>query len=97
MTFEEFKTNVEQWAEARGIYKHSTALAQALKAVSDAVGYMSHASATGYMGRALRDLSDLAAMHGATIDACCAAAWNEIKDRKGRMVPGGAFVKEGDA
>src|SRR5699024_879942 len=25
---------------------------------------------------------------------CCAAAWNEIKDRKGRMVPGGAFVKE---
>lgn len=25
---------------------------------------------------------------------CCEAAWNEIKDRKGRMVPGGAFVKE---
>ena len=165
MTFEEFKSNVEAWAEARGIYEHSTALAQALKAVSEvgeladavikgdrealkdaigdvavclvnvarmigvepvpdpelhddesesaaeiaasasmnvgdlafAVGYMSHASATGYIGRALRDLSDLAAMHGATIDACCAAAWNEIKDRKGRMVPGGAFVKECDA
>ena len=25
---------------------------------------------------------------------CCKAAWNEIKDRKGRMVAGGAFVKE---
>lgn len=50
MTFEELKTNVEQWAEARGIYEHST------------------------------------------------AAWDEIKDRKGHMVPGGAFVKEeGDA
>ena len=36
MTFEEFKSNVEAWAEARGIYEHSTALAQALKAVSEA-------------------------------------------------------------
>ena len=25
---------------------------------------------------------------------CCESAWHEIKDRKGRMVPGGAFVKE---
>lgn len=25
---------------------------------------------------------------------CCEHAWNEIKDRKGRMVAGGAFVKE---
>lgn len=28
--------------------------------------------------------------------ACCEHAWNEIKDRKGRMVAGGAFVKEGE-
>lgn len=27
---------------------------------------------------------------------CCESAWNQIKDRKGRMVPGGAFVKEGE-
>lgn len=27
---------------------------------------------------------------------CCKSAWNEIKDRKGRMVEGGAFVKEDD-
>lgn len=25
---------------------------------------------------------------------CCSAAWDEIKDRKGKMVAGGAFVKE---
>jgi hypothetical protein len=25
---------------------------------------------------------------------CCESAWLEIKDRKGRMVAGGAFVKE---
>ena len=28
---------------------------------------------------------------------CCESAWLEIKDRKGKMVAGGAFVKEGDA
>ena len=27
---------------------------------------------------------------------CCNAAWMEIKDRKGKMVAGGAFVKEED-
>jgi|SRR5690625_564274 len=32
---------------------------------------------------------------GTTFIHCCARAWNEIKDRKGLMVPGGAFVKEG--
>ena len=35
LTFEQFQTNVQQWSEARGIYAHSTALAQALKAVSE--------------------------------------------------------------
>ena len=29
-------------------------------------------------------------------EVCCLRAWNEIKDRKGRCVAGGAFVKEGD-
>lgn len=165
MTFEEFKTNVEQWAEARGIYEHSTALAQALKAVSE-VGELADAVIKGdcealmdaigdvavclvnvarmeninllrsdfdlgepkrktghafsafiayhvgdlasdivYRGapitnsfvEAMANMKDLAAEYGLTLEECCAAAWNEIKDRKGRMVPGGAFVKECDA
>ena len=29
-------------------------------------------------------------------EVCCLRAWNDIKDRKGRCVAGGAFVKEGD-
>ena len=36
MNFEQFKTNVEQWQAERGIYDHSTALAQALKGASEA-------------------------------------------------------------
>lgn len=43
MTFEEFKTNVEQWSTDRGIYAHSSALAQALKAVSE-VGELADAT-----------------------------------------------------
>lgn len=161
MTFEEFKSNVQQWSQERGIYNHSTALAQALKAVSevgeladavvkndrealiDAIGdvavclvnvavmdgfelYVGHAvlggsetlqeiaasaarntsevaiavayvparAASHVAADALRDLSDLAVLIGANLEHCCEAAWNQIKDRKGRMVAGGAFVKE---
>ena len=165
MTFEQFKTNVEQWQADRGIYEHSTALAQALKAVSevgeladavikgdrdalkDSIGdvmvclvgvakmtgcdvevrpliekdvpknnqalaalaayYVSDlASDLGVYERksffedALDDsiihLSLVAKSSGLTLLECCEAAWNEIKDRKGKMVAGGAFVKEGD-
>jgi hypothetical protein len=35
----------------------------------------------------------LAAMRGLTIEQCLASAYNEIKDRKGKMV-NGKFVKE---
>lgn len=35
MTFEEFKANVQNWAKERGIYEHSTPLAQAMKAGSE--------------------------------------------------------------
>lgn len=153
MTFEEFKTNVEQWAEARGIYEHSTPLAQALKAVSE-VGELADAVIKGdrealkdaigdvavcivnyaammdepiskysvkvgddlkeaawtvaILVTGLRASPDVASfaicalaltaeLAGFTLEECCAAAWNEIKGRKGRMVPGGAFVKEGEA
>lgn len=164
MTFDEFKQNVRAWSEARGIYEHSTALAQALKAVSevgeladsiikgdrealiDAIGdvavclvnvaelagfdlLIEHgvifdgdsqheiaasaaknvaevASAVacgtpksgGYAAaEAMRDLNDLSKLAGTTFGACFDVAWNQIKDRKGRMVAGGAFVKESEA
>lgn len=33
--------------------------------------------------------------YGLTLESCVQAAWDEIKDRKGRMIDG-VFVKEGD-
>src|SRR5699024_11406582 len=35
MNWNEFKNNVERWAEDRGIYEHSTPEAQLLKALSE--------------------------------------------------------------
>lgn len=32
--------------------------------------------------------------YGLSFMDCCEKAWNEIKDRRGKMVPGGAFVKD---
>ena len=40
-------------------------------------------------------LLDIAYYFDLNIHACVQAAWNEIKDRKGRMIDG-VFVKEGD-
>lgn len=39
-------------------------------------------------------LAGLCAHKGLDLMDCCEHAWNEIKDRKGRMVAGGAFVKD---
>lgn len=91
---------VRQWAEARGIYEHSTPQAQTLKAVSE----MGELADNIIKGRDVRDdigdvivcLILLAAMTETNLSECLQLAWDEIKDRKGRMVPGGAFVKDGD-
>ena len=98
--FDEFQANVEQWADARGIYEHSTLQAQVLKAVSE-MGELADAAIKGD-GAALEDaigdvvvcLINTAFLAQVNMNECFARAWNEIKDRKGRMVAGGAFVKE---
>lgn len=155
LTWDEFVENVQGWAKERGIYEHSSALAQALKTLSE-VGELADAvikkdieataDAIGDIcvcivnydfmecGRSptlpypmLTDgpevnVGEIAQTVGELIQFqdgvsghtefilellagqcremdldfmdCCSKAWHEIKDRKGRMVPGGAFVKE---
>ena len=169
MTFEEFKTNVERWQAERGIYEHSTPLAQALKGVSeageladavikgdrdalaDSVGdtviclvgvskmldidmqcsedmlidhsiiiqgsaavaamiayFVSDIASDIVQEAALWSIEDslesaliylniIAQENGFTLMECCESAWLEIKDRKVKMVAGGAFVKDGEA
>ena len=100
LTFEQLVLNVEAWAAERGINKHSNARAQLLKAFSE-MGELADAelkwdapAARDAVGDVLVCLINFCAMRGFNITDCLAAAWDEIKDRKGRMVHGGAFVKD---
>ena len=100
ITFEQLTRNVQEWAAARGIYEHSSARAQLLKAFSE-MGELADAeieddgiAAADAVGDVLVCLINFCAMRDFDITNCLAGAWDEIKDRKGRMVPGGAFVKD---
>ena len=100
LTFEQLVLNVEAWAAERGIYEHSSARAQLLKAFSE-MGELADAeieddgtAAADAVGDVLVCLINYCALYGLGITSCLAGAWDEIKDRKGRMVPGGAFVKD---
>lgn len=93
---------VQMWAQQRGIYEHSTPQAQTLKAMSE-LGELADNILKGRYDAAKDDIGDVivclinvAAMTGTNLSECLQKAWDDIKDRRGRMVPGGAFVKEGD-
>jgi len=103
MTFEQFKTNVEQWATDRGIYEHSTAEAQLLKAVSE-IGELADAHIKGDEPEKADGLIDTivclinyAHMERIDFNESMDAVWKILSARTGRMVAGGAFVKDGDA
>ena len=100
LTFEQLADSVQEWAAARGIYEHSSARAQLLKAFSE-MGELADAeieddgtAAADAVGDVLVCLINFCAMRDFDITNCLAGAWDEIKDRKGRMIPGGAFVKD---
>lgn len=100
MKWEELVKAVVRWSDERGIPEHSSTEAQLLKAVSE-LGELCDAEIKGdYDGRedAIGDvlvcLIIYCDMWEVSIEECLERAYNEIKDRKGRIVPGGAFVKE---
>ena len=91
---------VRTWSQSRGIYEHSTPQAQTLKAVSEmgelADNILKGRDVCDDIGDVIVCLINVAAMTETNLSECLQKAWDDIKDRKGRMVPGGAFVKEGD-
>lgn len=100
MKFEDLENAVIDWADDRGIYEHSTAQAQFLKAVSemgelaDAVAKRDRPGMEDAVGDVLVCLINFCAMSDITPTHCLRLAWEEIRHRKGRMIPGGVFVKE---
>lgn len=98
--FEHLEARILQWSRDRHIIPNSTATAQLLKAISE-VGELADAHAKGDLdaerdgvGDAVICLINFCELRGLRFTDCVAAAYAEIKDRRGVMIPGGTFVKD---
>lgn len=93
---------IRRWAAARNLIQGSSPDKQMTKLLEE-VQELDEAIQTDYgdefidaIGDCVVVLTIMAAQRGLNIEDCIAAAWEEIKDRKGRMVDG-IFVKEAQA
>ena len=100
MSYANVEMKVIQWAEARKILPNSTAETQLLKTMSE-LGELADALIKGDRGHVIDGLGDVmvtliivAAKLDLDLVACIESAYDEIKYRKGTMMPNGVFVKE---
>ena len=90
---------IRLWAEERGLYKNGDSKTQALKLVEEvgetcrAILKEDHEEVTDGIGDCIVVLTNLAELHGVSIEDCIAEAYNEIKNRKGKMA-NGTYVKQ---
>jgi len=98
--FRDLEISIKIWSAERGIYIHSTGQAQLLKAFSE-MGELADADIEGdiegvidAVGDVLVCLINYAAIREFNLEYALEKAYDQIKHRKGKMVPGGAFVKE---
>lgn len=96
----ELVLNVEEWAKAKGLDKAESSK-QFLK-LSEECGEIASALVRGQMeelkdgiGDAIVVLTILAQQQGLTVEECLQTAYDEIKNRTGKMVDG-VFVKASD-
>lgn len=100
MSWSEIELKVLRWAEARRIIPHATPASQLLKAVSeigelcDAEGKIDRAAIKDAVGDVLVCLINYCALRDIDMTNCLASAYEQIKDRKGTLMPDGTFVKE---
>ncbi len=101
MTYDlnELSGKIEEWHYARNLVHGSKPKDQICKLIEE-VGETASAVARQQDDRVKDGIGDcfvvltlLALQHGFTIDQCVAAAYEEIKDRKGRMQDG-IFVRD---
>ena len=96
-----YAERIRDWADERNLILGSTPQAQFVKLIEE-IGELAEAIAKNKkeqfedsIGDAFVVLTILAAQENVASEQCIANAWNEIKDRKGRMI-NGVFVKEED-
>jgi NTP pyrophosphatase (non-canonical NTP hydrolase) len=100
MSYSMTEMSVIQWGEARQIVQNSTPMAQAIK-THEELGELFEAIASNdreTMKDAYGDILVTLVMGCATADmdlvSCFKHAYEQIKDRKGTLLPNGIFQKE---
>lgn len=99
-TYADIEINIIRWAEARKIIPNSTPQAQLLKAfsemgeLSDAVQKNNMEDIKDAVGDTLVCLVNMCALLDINLVDCMELAYDQIKHRKGTMLPSGVFVKE---
>ena len=100
MSYADIEFNIIQWAEARKIIPNSTPATQLLKAMSE-LGELADATIKDDrlgiidgVGDVMVCLVNYCALQDIDLVVCMEAAYDEIKDRKGTLLPNGVFVKE---
>jgi NTP pyrophosphatase (non-canonical NTP hydrolase) len=100
MSYSMIEMNVIRWGEARQIVQNSTPMAQAIKTLEE-VGELLDAISSkdrAAMKDAYGDILVTLVMGCATADLdlveCFEHAYEQIKDRKGTLLPNGIFQKE---
>ena len=90
---------IRAWADERGLYEHGDPKTQSLKLVEE-VGEIcratlkeDHDEVIDGIGDCVVVLTNLAELHGVTIEQCIDMAYNEIKNRTGKM-DNGTFKKD---
>ena len=92
---------IRMWANERGLYDKGDTKTQALKLVEEvgeicrAILKEDHDEVVDGIGDAVVVLTNLAELQGVSIEKCINVAYNEICNRKGKMV-NGTFAKDAD-
>ena len=93
--------DIRSWASERGIYASGDTKTQALKFYEEA-GEIAHAllrddlhEVKDAIGDSIVVLTNLAYLVGVSVEECLQQAYDEIANRKGKMLDGN-FVKEED-
>jgi len=90
---------IRDWADERGLYENGDIKTQALKLVEEvgetcrAILKEDHDEVIDGIGDCVVVLTNLAELQGVSIEECIDAAYNEIKNRKGKMA-NGTYVKQ---
>ena len=91
--------NIRRWAAARNLIQGSgpdrqlVKLEEEMQELAEAIAADDRVEYIDAIGDCIVVLTIMAAQKGINVEDCISAAWEQIKDRKGKMVDG-IFVKE---